>query len=231
MQSSLESARNLQQVLTVLLKTVLENNAEVSASSELTVQTVTQRAASEMGIVITALTAAVASSASLQSQIVSKLHVRLGIQTVFLTGDTGPIQGAGRGTCTPPGEVGDGKPPYLDLKSSTDKRQGMGRLANLTDDLSSKYQSHSEHLDEAQERTTNILDTLEEASKSVTTMRSAIYDHSGLAGWLLYVVCPAASLVMGSYGLKPSAIRNLALVALGRYNIPLCLRSKVANII
>lgn len=59
----------------MLLRTVLDNNAEVSASSEFAVQTVTQRSASEMGVVITALTAAVASSASLQDQIVRELHV------------------------------------------------------------------------------------------------------------------------------------------------------------
>ncbi len=55
-----------------------------------------------------------------------------------------------------------------------------------------------------------------------TTAASAISVHDSLsplrlAGgrWWPYIVCPAASLVMGSYGLPPSAFRNLALVVLG----------------
>lgn len=88
---------------------------------------------------------------------------------------------------------------------------------NLTDSLTSKFHNHNERLDQAQEWTTNILDTLEEAAESITAVRGAITDRSGLASWLPYVVCPAASLVMGSYGLKPSAVRNLALVALGGF--------------
>lgn len=35
------------------------------------------------------------------------------------------------------------------------------------------------------------------------------------AAWWPYVICPAVSLVLGSYGLPPSMLRNLGLIAAG----------------
>lgn len=40
-------------------------------------------------------------------------------------------------------------------------------------------------------------------------------DNSVSGHWWPYVICPAFSLVMGSYGLPPSVTRNIALIALG----------------
>lgn len=38
---------------------------------------------------------------------------------------------------------------------------------------------------------------------------------SGLFKWASYVISPVVTLMLGSYGLEPSAIRNLGLVVLG----------------
>lgn len=50
--------------------------------------------------------------------------------------------------------------------------------------------------------------TIEKASQSRWTLL-------GLGNWVPYIVSPVATLLLGSYGLAPSATRNLGLVALG----------------
>lgn len=51
---------------------------------------------------------------------------------------------------------------------------------------------------------------LEEASLSYL-------GRPGLFKWVSYIVSPVAALMLGSYGLPPSAMRNLGLVVLGEF--------------
>lgn len=39
----------------------------------------------------------------------------------------------------------------------------------------------------------------------------------GLVKWASYIVSPVVTLMLGSYGLAPSAMRNLGLIALGEF--------------
>lgn len=41
------------------------------------------------------------------------------------------------------------------------------------------------------------------------------FGGSGLFKWISYIVSPVVTLMLGSYGLPPSAMRNLGLVVLG----------------
>ncbi|GJC81328.1 hypothetical protein ColLi_04166 [Colletotrichum liriopes] len=75
MRDGLEDAQNLQQLLRVLLKTVMSNNAEVAASQEVALASFKDRTDSEAAVVMAALATAAVSSASLQSQIVSALKL------------------------------------------------------------------------------------------------------------------------------------------------------------
>ncbi|KAI8280892.1 hypothetical protein K4K59_008383 [Colletotrichum sp. SAR11_240] len=68
MRNGLEDAQNLQQLLGVLLRTVLSSNAEVAASHEVAITAFKDRTESDLGIVMAALASAAVSSASLQSQ-------------------------------------------------------------------------------------------------------------------------------------------------------------------
>ena len=68
---------------------------------------------------------------------------------------------------------------------------------------------------QARNITNEILDTLESTASSATEIKGSLLRDSGARGWWPFVICPTASLVMGSYGLPPSAFRNLGLVALG----------------
>lgn len=44
--------------------------------------------------------------------------------------------------------------------------------------------------------------------------KSSLYGL-GISHWMPYIIGPVATLLLGSYGLEPSATRNLGLVALG----------------
>lgn len=68
---------------------------------------------------------------------------------------------------------------------------------------------------QAQNLTNDILDTLENSAQSATSIQDALTQHSGGRNWWPYIICPVVFLVAGSYGLPPSAIRNLGLLALG----------------
>ncbi|KAK7932642.1 hypothetical protein PG985_003354 [Apiospora marii] len=93
--------------------------------------------------------------------------------------------------------------------------EGMQRLADLTSDLSSKHDDHAQLLHQAKSMTHEILDTLHETAASAATVEEALSKKSPVSSLWPYIWCPAASLVMGSYGMPPSVVRNLVLVALG----------------
>lgn len=97
---------------------------------------------------------------------------------------------------------------------------GLDRLAAKTDGLSSKYDDHIYAMSEAKNMTTEILDTLQGVATNAAMIEEA--SHSLLRGfgisvgcWVPYIISPLATLLLGSYGLAPSAMRNLGLVALG----------------
>ncbi|KAF6824702.1 nuclear membrane fusion protein kar5 [Colletotrichum plurivorum] len=68
MRNGLNDAENLQQLLAVLLKTVLSNNAEVAASHETHLTTIKERAGNEIEVIASALSSVAVSSAALNSQ-------------------------------------------------------------------------------------------------------------------------------------------------------------------
>lgn len=74
MKSGLEDAQTLQQLLSVLLKTLLSNNAEVAASQKVALTNFKDHAELEVAVVMSALATAAASSVSLQSQMVGEFE-------------------------------------------------------------------------------------------------------------------------------------------------------------
>ncbi|KAI0386445.1 hypothetical protein F5Y04DRAFT_290077 [Hypomontagnella monticulosa] len=103
----------------------------------------------------------------------------------------------------------------MDLATRQDNlEQGMQRLTTMTEGLTTTYDDHTELLNQARNLTDEILGSLEETAASVTYVGNSI-KQSPTSSWWPYVWCPAASLILGSYGLPPSATRNLVLIALG----------------
>ncbi|KAL2874596.1 hypothetical protein SGCOL_010265 [Colletotrichum sp. CLE4] len=93
--------------------------------------------------------------------------------------------------------------------------KGLEKLLHFTDDISSKYESHSERLSHVNHISEDLLDTLDDMATSTLEVRGYLTQRPSWTSWVPYVACPAASLLMGSYGLPPSAVRNLGLIALG----------------
>jgi hypothetical protein len=93
--------------------------------------------------------------------------------------------------------------------------QGLDRLIVASETLSTKHEDHAYLLRQASNITTEILDTLEETASAVTHIGKSVFESSVSSSWWPYMICPAVSLVMGSYGLPPSIFRNLGLLALG----------------
>ncbi|KAJ4393243.1 hypothetical protein N0V93_002451 [Gnomoniopsis smithogilvyi] len=94
----------------------------------------------------------------------------------------------------------------------------LERLTATTDDLLSKCEEHAFAITEAKNMTNEILEMLESVAGTAAVIEEAErsrWRDSGLGGWMPYIVSPATTLFLGSYGLAPSAVRNLCLVALG----------------
>lgn len=92
---------------------------------------------------------------------------------------------------------------------------GFDHLLATSADLSSKYDDHAYQLKEAKNLTDEIIDTLEDAASSAASLNDSFFRNSAVSSWWPYLICPAATLFLGSYGLAPSAFRNLGLLALG----------------
>ncbi|KAM0562832.1 hypothetical protein ACHAPJ_001672 [Fusarium lateritium] len=92
---------------------------------------------------------------------------------------------------------------------------GMGKLEALADDLLVKYDNHESRLDQALRKSSQVLDILDATATSATGLQSYMIGGDGLSGLWPYIVFPALSLTMGSYGLQPSLGRNLWLVGIG----------------
>lgn len=67
----LEHAENLQQLLSILLTNVLEGNSQLAFAHETSLQQASQRVNDDMGALMAVVSTAIASSSSLQQQIVS----------------------------------------------------------------------------------------------------------------------------------------------------------------
>ncbi|KAK2004968.1 nuclear membrane fusion protein Kar5 [Colletotrichum falcatum] len=176
----LEDARSLHQLLGVLLKTVMSNNAEVAASQEMALENLRENTNSEIAIVVSTLATAAASSASLQS-LMELSHVRV-----------------------------------VELANRQEHlEKGLVKLLDIAEELSSRYESHTEKLDLAQQTSNDLLETLDDMVISTSEVRNSLGHGASWTSWMPYFICPAASLLMGSYGLPPSAIRNIGLIVLG----------------
>ncbi|KAK3394910.1 hypothetical protein B0H63DRAFT_556053 [Podospora didyma] len=93
--------------------------------------------------------------------------------------------------------------------------QGMDRLLVVTENLSAKYDDHTHMLKQASNLTNDVLDVLAEAASTAAFVNTSRFEDAIFSSWWPHIVFPAASLVLGSYGLPPSISRNLGLLALG----------------
>ncbi|KAI1473170.1 uncharacterized protein F4812DRAFT_454985 [Daldinia caldariorum] len=178
-----QNAANLQKVLEVVLKSVLEGQAEVASSYEKSIRLANQRAASTVDTAMQAVALVVESAEHLRTQV-----------------ELSRLQAA-----------------ELESRQSN-LEEGMNRLINITENLAIKYDDHTSLLRQAHNITNAILVTLENTAASAVNINKSVLKQLANSSWWP-IWCPAASLVLGSYGLPPSGIRNLALLTLGAYLI------------
>ncbi|KAI0864438.1 hypothetical protein F4860DRAFT_464117 [Xylaria cubensis] len=106
-----------------------------------------------------------------------------------------------------------------DLESRQDNlEQGMQRLIDISDKLAGKYDAHTDILQQAQNITNEILDTLENTAAAVSV---GFLGQDFMKSLWSYVGCPFLFLITGSYGLSSSMLRNLSLIALGETTCPI----------
>lgn len=96
----------------------------------------------------------------------------------------------------------------------------MQRLIGISDTLVTNYDIHTDLLQQAQNITNGVLNALEETAASATALGGVFSGKRSISSWWLYVWCPVASLVVGSYGLPPSLLRNLILFTIGKAHFP-----------
>ncbi|KAF5025584.1 hypothetical protein F66182_2328 [Fusarium sp. NRRL 66182] len=101
------------------------------------------------------------------------------------------------------------------LQKQVEIEAGMGRLEGLADDLLVKYDNHESRLDQALRKSSQVLEMIDATIESATGLQTYLLGGNGISGFWPYVVFPALSLTMGSYGLQPSLGRNLWLVGIG----------------
>ncbi|ROW03518.1 hypothetical protein VSDG_01360 [Cytospora chrysosperma] len=180
--TGLHDATNLQQLIAVTMKTVLDGTSQVAASQEKSVQLANQNN-DDMDKWSVVIAAAAATAMSLNKQIeLSRINLQ-GLST-----------------------------------RQQSLAEGLDRLTSAADDLSSKYDDHAYALIEAKNMTDDILDTLGEVAMSAAIIEEANHSYFrglGVSSWIPYIISPVATLLLGSYGLAPSAFRNLGLIALG----------------
>ncbi|KAI5467707.1 hypothetical protein BGZ63DRAFT_478074 [Mariannaea sp. PMI_226] len=180
----LETAKNLQQILTLLLRTAMDATADLVISQETALQALSKTATDDIGSLTSALHATLISSASLQHQM----------------------------------DVVQMKTEDMLLKQTKIKEE-MESLEGIANHLRSKFSHHEGQLGQVQQQAEQILVTLEVATASVESLRNSLFSGLNLSAVWPYIVCPIASLVMGSYRLEPSITRNLWLVGIGASGI------------
>lgn len=80
--------------------------------------------------------------------------------------------------------------------------------------LTTDSEFHTRSLQAATNITNDLLDTLEVTTATAGSLSKAL-ESVTTTNWWNFIICPAATLVLGSYGLEPSISRNLGLLALG----------------
>jgi hypothetical protein len=92
----------------------------------------------------------------------------------------------------------------------------MSKISDMADYLLSQQDQHLHSLDQAQQSMAQVLDTLDHVSASTANIGITLGQAANLGGWWPHILCPAVSLVMGSYRMPPSAFRNILLVGIGQ---------------
>lgn len=91
----------------------------------------------------------------------------------------------------------------------------------LVQNLSAHCNAQDRKLTMAEEKVAALLSGLDEATALTARIQSSVLSPLRIRQWWPIFVCPVVSLILGSYRLPPSGIRNVGLIVLGK-----CLRCR-----
>ena len=96
--------------------------------------------------------------------------------------------------------------------------QGIQKTSAMIESQSFRLDDNSQHLLKAKQATSRINEELKETLSSTSDLSKSL--RTGFFASPIWTVswCSLMSLVLGSYGLPPSLIRNGGLVAFGKSN-------------
>lgn len=92
----------------------------------------------------------------------------------------------------------------------------MENLQEFADVVLDKQTLQNKILESTHNQTLTLLSSLEFATVSIGALQKPLVKLS-TAIWWPYIICPVASLTLGSYGLQPSLVRNLLLLGAGEF--------------
>ncbi|KAM3484297.1 hypothetical protein MY8738_002289 [Beauveria namnaoensis] len=178
-QSGLEDATQLHNIINVLLESIRENQVRIAIEHSNTLQTVRKDTLEGVETMIATIATAASSSVRLQTQ----------LEETELRADK------------------------VIEKQNTLERN-LDRLHKFSHEMYLSHSNHQDKLDSAHHSVMNILGALQGVESSTNRIHSTILRGPSWSWWP-HILCPVASLFLGSYRLAPSIARNLLLLGLG----------------
>ncbi|KAM0668927.1 hypothetical protein ACQRIU_002489 [Beauveria bassiana] len=178
-QSGLEDATQLHNIINVLLESIRENQVQIAIEHSNALQTVRKDTLEGVETMIATIATAASSSVRLQTQ----------LEETELRADK------------------------VIEKQNTLERN-LDRLHKFSHEMYLSHSNHQDKLDSAHHSVMNILGALQGVESSTNRIHSTILRGPSWSWWP-HILCPVASLFLGSYRLAPSIARNLLLLGLG----------------
>lgn len=92
----------------------------------------------------------------------------------------------------------------------------MTELERSTNAINQHQKDQHQQLEKSHVLSQELLHSLHEMASSTASLKRVIFAGISWLGLWPYVICPITTLFVGSYKVAPSAMRNLALLGLGK---------------
>ncbi|KAM3440887.1 hypothetical protein NHJ13734_003097 [Beauveria thailandica] len=178
-QSGLDDATQLHNIVNVLLESIRENQVQIAIEHSNALQTVRKDTLEGVETMIATIATAASSSVRLQTQ----------LEETELRADK-----------------------VMEKQNMLEKN--LDRLHKFSHEMYLSHSNHQDKLDSAHHSVMNILGALQGVESSTNRIHSTLLRGPSWSWWP-HILCPVASLFLGSYRLAPSITRNLLLLGLG----------------
>lgn len=96
----------------------------------------------------------------------------------------------------------------------------MAELERSANAINHHQKDQHQQLEKSHVMSQELLLSLSEMASSTASLRRVMFAGINWSGLWPYVICPVTTLLVGSYKVAPSAMRNLALLGLGKNELP-----------